>query len=847
MKYKGKNLREIRFPLGGIGTGCVNICGNGRLCDFEIFDRPDKGGYNGYTHFSVKASKGGKTFVKSLQGDYDGSFMGEYRRIPYAGYGFGPPAETMAGFPHFKSVVFDGDFPMAKLSFSDADFPGRITLTAFNPLVPYDAFNSGLPAAFFEAEYENTSDEPIEFTAAFSVRNPFASSVNEYVGGELKGVRLINAATSDVNAPDYGNLSVVTDCENACVQKYWYRGGWQDGIVTFFREFENSPRLSDRNYDSPGSNDCCSVCGTITAAPREKKKIRFVLSWYSPNRGNYWEDVRDENGRYVTWKNYYATLFSSSEEVAGYCLEKFGFLKKQTEKFVRSVKNSTLDASVKDAALSNLATLHSPVVMRLEDGGFYGWEGSLEQAGSCEGSCQHVWNYAYALCFLFPDLERSMRDLEIKYCLRKDGGTAFRIKLPLYRNPWDFRSCVDGHMGTIAKIYREWKLSGDDEWLKGKWGAVKKMLDFASSSDNPDLWDEKGEGIITGRQHHTLDMELFGANSWLQGFYLLALKAGAEMADYLGDEPARDKYDSLFKNGKRFLNRELFNGEYFVQKIDLKDKSVTDKFGCSDTYYNDESGEIKYQIGEGCEIDQACAQWHASVMGLGEIFESEKTVSALRAIMKYNYKPSMRSFVNPWRVFALDDESGTVMCEYPDKTRSPAVPLPYCQECMTGFEYEFAALLALYGMKDESKSVIRSVRGRYDGANRNPFGEIECGSNYARSMASWSLIPVYSGFYFDIPHGAIGFKPLQGGEFRCPWSAGGAYGTFEKRINGEIRIKILFGKITLGKIKLPSVNGVVSMSVDGKKTSFVFENGTLRFPATEIKSGVTIRTEGNAR
>ena len=77
MKYKGKNLREIKFPLGGIGTGCVNICGNGRMCDFEIFDRPDKGGLNGYTHFAVKAQTGGKKFGKAcraatvLRGMYD--------------------------------------------------------------------------------------------------------------------------------------------------------------------------------------------------------------------------------------------------------------------------------------------------------------------------------------------------------------------------------------------------------------------------------------------------------------------------------------------------------------------------------------------------------------------------------------------------------------------------------------------------------------------------------------------------------------------------------------------------------------------------------------------------------
>ena len=163
---------------------------------------------------------------------------------------------------------------------------------------------------------------------------------------------------------------------------------------------------------------------------------------------------------------------------------------------------------------------------------------------------------------------------------------------------------------------------------------------------------------------------------------------------------------------------------------------------------------------------------------------------------------------------------------------------------MTGFEYEFAALLSLYGMTEESKKIVRSVRNRYNGSNRNPFGEIECGSNYARSMASWSLIPVSSGFYFDIPRETIGFNPVIDGEFCCPWSAGGAYGLFERKSNGDVKIKIIFGKISLEKIKLPFVKTVKALAIDGKKTGFVFGEGTLGFDATDIERGIMIKTTG---
>jgi len=38
--YSGERLSQIRFPLGGIGSGCISLAGNGHLVDWEIFNRP---------------------------------------------------------------------------------------------------------------------------------------------------------------------------------------------------------------------------------------------------------------------------------------------------------------------------------------------------------------------------------------------------------------------------------------------------------------------------------------------------------------------------------------------------------------------------------------------------------------------------------------------------------------------------------------------------------------------------------------------------------------------------------------------------------------------------------------
>lgn len=149
--------------------------------------------------------------------------------------------------------------------------------------------------------------------------------------------------------------------------------------------------------------------------------------------------------------------------------------------------------------------------------------------------------------FLFPDLERSIRNLEFQYATYDSGATKFRLDLPLSKRDVNFRACVDGQMGCVIKTYREWKISGDDAWLKEVWPTVKKIMDYAWSEENKDEWDRDKDGVLEGRQHHTLDMELFGPSSWLQGFYLGALKAASEMAHFLGDEAKAEEYTLLFE------------------------------------------------------------------------------------------------------------------------------------------------------------------------------------------------------------------------------------------------------------------------------------------------------------
>lgn len=672
--YTGNKTREISFPLGGIGTGCIGLSGNGRLIDWEIFNRPNKKSFNVFSHFAIKAETKGKVLdARILNGDLQPSYIGEPIRggALHSGYGFGPESNTMAGMPHFKETVFIGEFPIAGMQFLDTKFPGIVELTAFNPFIPLNDMDSSIPGAFFRIEIENNSDAEITYTVCLSTSNPMSTEEVVNKCYKFKDINCIKLSSNQYDKEDtnFGDISIATDVPEVSYQEFWYRGGWCDNIEMFWRDFIQPGRFKNRSYkedDLPSGRhrDMASLAAHVQVLPKEKKSIRFIISWNYPNTYNFWNMEKCDCGVKEclyddkhTWKNFYATVFEDSMSTALYALKNWTRLENETMLFKEAIFSSTLPKEAIDAISANLSVLKSPTCLRLTDGAFYGFEGCIEYIGSCEGSCSHVWNYAYALPFLFPKLERSMRDLDYKYNQRDDGRMSFRLMLPLGRERIDFRACVDGQFGGVIKAYRDWKICGDDVWLKSNWEAIKKSIEYAWANSNEDKWDTDKDGVLEGRQHHTLDMELFGPNSWLNGFYLAALKTGAEMADYIGERKTAMEYRQLFEKGKNWCDQNLFNGEYYCQKVDLNDKALLGKYNDSvspfgddavKAYWNEELRQIKYQIGEGCAIDQVVAQWHANLCGLGEIFDRVQTKKALISLYKNNFKESVRDVANTW-------------------------------------------------------------------------------------------------------------------------------------------------------------------------------------------------------
>lgn len=858
--YRGSKTREISFPLGGIGTGSIGLAGNGRLVDWEIFNRPNKGSFNGYSHFAIKTEQDGKVIdARVLQGDLHPPYQGSLNGSAFNAFGFGPNREYLTGLPHFREVVFEGMFPLARLDFLEERFPGRVELLAFNPLIPTNEFDSGIPAAFIEFAVTNTTQGPLTYQITGTLSNPLPANNLHHITGEGSRAYLQQRSDNAKDGPGHtaypaaqsmavdGDLTLAIEGVNGgeiSGQAYWFRGAWFDSLEVYWQEqSRQGGGLKPREYpaEKAGANNSGSLACRLVLGPGETGRVRFVIAWNFPMMENYWNQgsnaVAIEKGIEPRWKNYYAAQFDSSYSSAQYALDQWERLHEETLRFQQALYSSTMDPVVLDAIAANLAVLKSPTVLRLEDGTFYGFEGCHPQSGCCEGSCTHVWNYAQSAPFLFPALERSMRAIDFSLNQRDSGAMRFRLPLPAKITAddyWVFHPCADGQFGNVLKAYGDWKISGDTDWLKQEWPAIQRAIEYAWSPDNEYRWDPHKTGVLTGRMHHTLDMELFGPSGWLNGFYLAALKAGAEMAEAAGEEATAREYRAIFARGKAWTDEYLFNGEYYIQRVNLKDRAIPEWFHVEDTYWDEEHGEIKYQIGEGCEIDQLLAQWHANLYGLGEIFDPAQARTALRSLYRYNFKKPMRDFYNPCRIFALNDEGGLVICSWPDGRQQPVIPVPYAQEVFTGFEYAAASLMIQSGLVEEGLEVVRAVRDRYDGEKRNPWNEIECGSNYARSMASYALLLAFSGFTFDLPQKAIGFHPIAGeGEtFQSFWSLGTGWGTY-RQTPERVELTVLYGTLEIERLALPFLKDgeARQVAINGRAADFRWQDGEIRFAA----------------
>ncbi len=815
--YHGESLRAVAMPMGGLGTGNFALAGDGTLRQWQIFNQVNHTAYLPGTFFAVRtqaARPSARPVMRLLQTDcfYDQDFDPAQSTSDHI---IPDEARRLAEMAQcVDDIQFVGEYPIAELTYVDDELPVRVSLEAFCPLIPLNAADSGLPCAIFVFSVENTSEIGQRVSLLGSLQNAvgydsgsgitgiecpcYGGNVNTGIRHEgLAAVEMTNVRLADGD-PRQGSMAIAALADDVSVLERW------TDPAALLREFEANGGLLPA---APGgeSPDGRTWNGAVSVAmhlePGETRREVFVIAWHFPNRYVNWGQtgfgIADTKSRF--WLGVeYANRFHSAADVLRYVEDEFDRLVRETRLYRDTLYDTTLPYWFTDRVSAQAATLRTLTGMWLEDGSYHGFEGLVgavngawgRSTGCCPLNCTHVWNYEMTLSRLFPDLERTMRETDLKVQMREDGGVIFRTVLPTYLPRWQVQEglertnvACDGHWGTLLKVCREWQQSGDDDFLDSLWPEVVRAVEFGFSQ-----WDDDADGVLDGPQWNTYDLYFYGHNTYCSLLYLAALRAVEEMARHRGEDDLADRCRERFEAGSAKIDETLFNGEYYEQHFD---ESI--------------EGADRLQYGRGCLSDQVFGQWWAHSLDLGYLLDPENVRSALSAIYRHNFRHDFVDHHQQPRVYASDWDKGLLTTSWPRGGRQET-PMLYADEVWTGLEFQVAGHMLFEGLTDEAMQIIKAAYERHDGRWRNPWNEIECGDHYVRPMSSWWMLEGAAGRAWHAPDGLLAFDPrVTPDRFRCFFITAEGWGTFNQRRQDRTQtntIKLAWGELKLRTLRL---------------------------------------------
>jgi len=844
--YENDYLNRIAFPMGGIGAGMICLEGTGGISHVSVRNKPDI--FNEPMMFSAISIKGLENGAKVLEGPVaNWKVFGNSE----TGNGAGKGAD---GFPHFKKATFAARFPFATVELEDDDIPLEVSITGWSPFIPGDADNSSLPVASLEYTFKNTSNDAIQALFSFHTENFMKVEMPSEWGGRfaegssISGIRngiLLSQSSMPDKAFNKGDFAIYTDNKNTVTDLCWFRGGWFDSRTMLWKDLSEFTYEEDTTtVGSPGA----SLYVPVNLKPGEEKTINLNMAWYVPN-----SDLRtgpeptaeeQKKAKKTTcdpgtgccppsgslyYEPWYSGHYKDIKDLTRYWTTRYNNLRSESKLFSEAFYNSSLPDEVLEAVAANLTILKSPTVLRQKDGKLWAWEGCHDASGCCSGSCTHVWNYAQAIPHLFPGLERTLRETEFEISQNSEGHQTFRSAIPIRIIDHGFYAAADGQLGGIMKVHREWRISGDTKWMKERLPAVKKSIDYCINQ-----WDPEGKGILEEPHHNTYDIEFWGPDGMCTSFYLGALKAFIAMGNEVGLDVSR--YAKLFNKGKTYIENELYNGEYFIQKTQWKGLRAADPTEASSKsmggWYSPEALKLlekegpKYQYGNGCLSDGILGNWIGEMCYIDNFLDKGKVKSHLISIHKYNYKPDLSDHVNPQRPgYAIGKDGGLLLCSWPAGDE-PSLPFVYSNEVWTGIEYQVASHLMIAGEVDKGLDIVRAARKRYDGRVRNPFNEYECGHWYARAMSSYGLLQGLTGIQYDAVDKSMDIDSKLGDNFISFFSTQSGWGNLEVD-NNKIILKVAYGYLDLQELNFThekSFSAISKIVVGSKEIKAGFEH-----------------------
>jgi uncharacterized protein (DUF608 family) len=520
-------------PLGGLGSGTVELRADGSFGDWNIYNN--------------SPASGPKIQI-------DDTFFGLWMRQENAQ----PRAAALRthppqGLPAVSQIDYAGAFPAARLRFSDPEFPVEATLYAYSEFHVRDSVASATPAAIFTFDLHNPSRQALEVSLLFTVRN--------YTDGRAAADQQITFDKAGKD-PTSGTIAVQAAGDETAITSTL-----GSDLLGIWNEFSStgSFQVHPAAEESPKYG---ALAAQTTLGPGERRTVTFVLAWYLPYRA-YKGEVPG---------NYYTQLYSSAAEVAEKVLGRLASTQQALAVWQRSIFDNSLPTWLQDALINSVATIYK-TGLRFANGDMMQWE-----SFSCSGlNPLHIDFYRILpYAFLFPDLHRRML-LEHAESQAEDGFIPEQLTTGCFEVDSDLgkpggREMGDSATGFLLWAWQIYHWTGDKQDLDSIWSNLKKAA----------AWQIRRSETYGLPQHleNTYDWWQFGKKdvvSYNAFLHLAALLAAEKLAQVEGETDLARQYGESFKSGQQSLIDHLWAGDYF-RSWWLDDKPYPDALH-ADTLY----------------------------------------------------------------------------------------------------------------------------------------------------------------------------------------------------------------------------------------------------------------------
>ena len=799
------------IALGGIGAGSVELFPDGEFHYWQIANPPrmtevcweneadDGEGSTGALSFWVRAQTAdGRPVVRKL------GLRTEQRDFSYRMFPWNKPVER---------IVFDGRFPTCELQYEDEALPCRVTGCAAAPFVPHRTDTAATPGFAMDFEIENPGRETLTVSLLGTLVPDFCNDTGcrNTLSAVPGAVSVTMQPAEQTDAPNCGEvcLSVGGDGEKSYIageyrsfiREYVFEknfGVSQESVLFGFRETGRLPdsktgtlppelpddvgALTDREISDlfnayagypfaacvlrriretkpafpvdreeqalflqslraqqsrryrPEEFGAAALCSSVRLAPGEKKTVRFLLTWYFPNHFS-------KDGRRLG--HYYENLFRGAEDANTFLREHPEIFDKAAA-FSKLLYHTTLPEAYPDCWSGHLSTLVK-CSWYLKDGRFGLWEGQ----GYCGFHTTDITYHAsFGLLALFPELQ--LGQMRMGAAFQREDGRVHHFFTPDLDHVDNGFDRVDMNNQFVLMVLRDYLYTGDGAYLRDMWPHVIRAMDSIGELD------ADGDGLPDrDTKRNTYDAWNFsGTPAYISILWLAALKAGASLADKVGDADRAAKWRSLLEKGCASLETKLWNGQYY------------DLWHCGE------------ERDETLMTDQLDGEWFLRVSGIGGFLSDDRVRDVLRLILAENFDP----------------DGGLINASCPVGRRTTLYSHKNCQAqaVWTGIGYLTAALCLNVGLSDEAQALVTTIQN-----NQSRFGALwdhwECGHHYTRPLSSWSTLNAALGLQIDAANRTLRLYPAAK-NVTLPLCFPGVLGTVEVE-NGTVQIRVLAGSL----------------------------------------------------